>query len=109
MIAEKQGGKTVEKNLALACKLCNTFKGSDIASIDPEEKKIVRLYQPRRDRWQDNFQIAEGKLIPLTAIARTTVWLLNLNRSDRIKERPMWLLSDKVNLPITYPSPYCLI
>lgn len=99
VIAEKHGGRTVEENLALACKLCNTFKGSDIASIDPEEKKIVRLYQPRRDRWQNNFQIAEGKLVPITAIARTTVWLLQLNRGDRIKERPMWLLSGQVDIP----------
>lgn len=36
VIAEKHGGLTEAFNLALACVLCNKFKGSDIASIDVE-------------------------------------------------------------------------
>lgn len=93
IIAEKHGGKTVEENLALACKLCNTFKGSDIASVDPETSEIVRLYQPRRDPWRVYFQFKEAELMPLTALARTTVRLLQLNRSDRLQERLLWIAS----------------
>ena len=93
VIAEKHGGATAEENLALACKLCNTFKGSDIASIDPESQEVVRLYQPRRDRWQDHFKIQQAEFTPLTPIARTTVWLLQLNRGDRLQERSLWLAS----------------
>jgi hypothetical protein len=94
IIAEKHGGETVEGNLALACKLCNTFKGSDIASVDPEGQEIIRLYQPRIDRWQDHFQLANAELIPLTAIARTTIFLLRLNRGDRLEERRLWSRDD---------------
>ena len=36
VIALKHGGQTVAGNLALCCVVCNRFKGSDIASIDPE-------------------------------------------------------------------------
>ncbi len=90
VIAEKHGGETVEGNLALACKLCNTYKGSDIASIDPESGEIVRLYQPGRDRWSEHFQLEGSGLMPLTDLARTTVWLLDLNRSERQEERPLW-------------------
>ncbi|MEL7072200.1 MAG: HNH endonuclease [Cyanobacteria bacterium J06581_3] len=93
VIAEKHGGQTVKDNLALACKLCNTLKGSDIASVDPQTQKITRLYQPRKDHWQTHFQYRNGKLVPLTAIARTTVWLLQLNRSNRLQERPLWIAS----------------
>ena len=35
VIAVKHGGQTVVENLALCCAVCNRFKGSDIASIDP--------------------------------------------------------------------------
>lgn len=61
VIAEKYGGQTDENNLALACTLCNKYKGSDLASIDPSNRAIVRLYQPGRDRWCDHFQLKEAK------------------------------------------------
>ena len=99
VIAEKHNGKTVEHNLALACKLCNTFKGSNIASVDPETQITTSLYHPRRDRWQDHFQLQDTELMSLTAIARTTIWLLKLNRSDRIQERRLWLASGLVYFP----------
>lgn len=101
VIAEKHGGRTVAENLTLACKLCNTLKGSDIASIDPETGEIVRLYQPGRDRWAEHFRLDGADLIPLTAIARTTIWLLQTNRDDRLQERPLWLASGFVQLPMS--------
>ena len=35
-IAEKHGGATDSNNLCLSCPRCNTAKGSDIGSVDPE-------------------------------------------------------------------------
>lgn len=99
VIAEKHGGETTEENLALACKLCNTFKGSDIASVDPLTQEITPLYHPRRDRWQEHFDLNDAELRPLTSRARTTIRLLQLNRSDRIEERRLWLASGLVQLP----------
>jgi hypothetical protein len=97
IIAEKHGGKTLESNLTLACKLCNTFKGSDIASIDPETGEIVRLYQPGLDCWADHFRLEGAELIPLTAIARTTLRLLDLNRRERLEERSFGLASGLID------------
>ncbi len=34
IISEKHSGETTEANLALACTLCNKYKGSDIATLD---------------------------------------------------------------------------
>lgn len=99
VIAEKHGGTTTEDNLALACKLCNTFKGSDIASIDPETDEITPLYNPRRDRWSEHFQLKEAELIPLTDRSRTTIRLLQLNRNQILKERALWLASGLVSFP----------
>jgi 5-methylcytosine-specific restriction endonuclease McrA len=47
VIAEKHGGATTIENLALACFDCNSFKGSDIASIDPDTGNLVALFNPR--------------------------------------------------------------
>ena len=58
VIAEKHGGQTDENNLALACTICNKYKGSDLASIDPSNGEIVRLYHPRCDRWREHFQFS---------------------------------------------------
>jgi HNH endonuclease len=98
-ISEKHGGKTLFINLALACKRCNTYKGSDIASIDPETQMTTPLYHPRRDSWSDHFQIQDNELVPLTAVARTTIWLLQLNSPSRLRERSLWLTSGLVYVP----------
>ena len=99
VIAEKHGGTTTADNLAFACKLCNTFKGSDIASIDPETNEVTPLYNPRRDRWQEHFQLNDTEFVALTSKARATIRLLQLNRSDRLKERQLWIATAAVQLP----------
>ncbi|MCC3419868.1 MAG: HNH endonuclease [Microcoleus sp. PH2017_29_MFU_D_A] len=91
IIAEKHSGETVESNLALSCSICNKNKGSDIASIDPETGEVVRLYNPRKDSWEDHFQIQteNGTIQPLTAIGRVTVRLLQVNRAEYLIERKL--------------------
>jgi hypothetical protein len=99
MIAEKHGGQTDEDNLALACTSCNKFKGSDLASIDPLNSEIVRLYQPRNDLWREHFQFQSGEILPLTAIGRVTVRLLQLNRSERVAVRRVLEQAGVVQIP----------
>jgi 5-methylcytosine-specific restriction endonuclease McrA len=89
IIAEKHSGKTEPDNLALACVLCNKYKGSDIASLDPETGKITTLYNPRQDVWHEHFLLRDNGTIiePLTAIGRATAQVLRLNTPERISER----------------------
>ncbi|MFM6122445.1 MAG: HNH endonuclease [Sphaerospermopsis kisseleviana] len=89
VIAEKHGGATVLENLALSCSLCNQAKGSDIASIDPDSGDTVRLYNPRKDIWQEHFILnsQSGMIEPLTAIGRVTVQLLRMNRVEYLPVR----------------------
>ncbi len=42
IISKKHGGLTEAGNLALSCVLCNKYKGSDLASVDPDTGEIVR-------------------------------------------------------------------
>ncbi|MBD2194815.1 MULTISPECIES: HNH endonuclease [Calothrix] len=99
VIAEKHGGQTDETNLALACTICNKYKGSDLTSIDPSNGEIVRLYQPRHDRWYDHFQLKDGEIQPLTAIGRVTVRLLQMNRPERVEERKVLLQANVLIVP----------
>jgi HNH endonuclease len=89
VIAEKHGGLTVEQNLALSCTICNKHKGSDISSIDYETDAIVPLFNPRKDVWSEHFKIENGTFIGLTANARATIRLLQINNLSRVEERKM--------------------
>jgi hypothetical protein len=101
VIAEKHGGQTDEGNLALACTICNKHKGSDLASIDPMSGEIVRLYQPRGDRWGDHFQLnpENGEIIALTVIGRVTARLLRVNRRERVEERGLLVRAKVLHVP----------
>lgn len=99
VIAEKHGGQTDTSNLALACTICNKHKGSDLASIDPLDGEIVRLFHPRRDGWRSHFQLQDGEIVALDAVSRVTVRLLQLNRPERIEERRLLAQADELHLP----------
>ena len=87
IIAEKHDGITEAENLALSCPCCNRFKGSDIASIDPETGKLTPFFNPRLQQWSDHFQLERGAIIPLTAEGRVTAKILQFNLLERILER----------------------
>ncbi|MEH2231164.1 MAG: HNH endonuclease signature motif containing protein [Nostoc sp.] len=91
IIAEKHSGRTEAENLALSCTLCNKHKGSDLASVDPETRKIVPLYHPRQDIWHEHFRLSGAEFVPLSPIGRVTIGLLQLNRRDRVEERQLLL------------------
>ncbi len=87
IISRKHGGTSAADNLALACVLCNRRKGSDVASIDPGTGRVVRLFDPRRDRWADHLSVNEEHIEPLTEVGRVTIHLLRLNSPERLSER----------------------
>ena len=73
--------------MAWSCFWCNAHKGTDLASVDPESGRIVRLFGPRQDNWDEHFQTQAGRIIPLTAIGRVTVRLLQFNRPETVMSR----------------------
>ncbi len=79
VIARQHGGRTTGSNLALACLHCNAHKGPNIAGVDPDHGRIVRLFNPRRHKWQRHFRWSGVYLVGRTAIGRATVTVLNMN------------------------------
>src|ERR1700741_4917849 len=62
IIAIKHRGQTEDSNPAWTCFSGNRAKGSDLASIDIDTGRLVRLFTPRRDRWKRHFRL-EGAII----------------------------------------------
>jgi hypothetical protein len=87
IIARQHGGKDTESNLALACIRCNLYKGPNLAGIDPASKEMVRLFHPRRDRWEDHFRWRGPRLIGKTDIGRATIRVLAMNGEGWIAVR----------------------
>jgi hypothetical protein len=87
IIAQKHRGLTVAENLALSCFYCNSFKGPNIAGIDPETGVLTRLFHPRQDRWADHFRWQGAILIGQTAVGRTTIEVLEINAADCVELR----------------------
>jgi hypothetical protein len=87
IIARQHGGADDFENLAWACHQCNLHKGTNLAGLDPDTGEMVRLFHPRRDRWEDHYAWDGAKLAGLTAIGRTTAWLLEMNAPERVELR----------------------
>jgi HNH endonuclease len=75
------GGETIAENLALACVSCSLRKSAKETAIDPQTKKEVPIFHPRKDIWKEHFRWNDVKIEGLTEIGRATVNSLNLNRS----------------------------
>jgi hypothetical protein len=87
VVASKHGGESTEDNLVLACLPCNRYKGSDLTSIDPLTGVITPLFHPRNQIWLEHFQLEEGSILGLTAVGRTTIFLLRMNEINRVQFR----------------------
>lgn len=88
IISEKQGGGTTFVNLALACRLCNLSKGSSIAAWHEFQDALIRLYNPRKDRWNQHFTLRpSGLIVARTEIGQGTIKVLNLNDLNRVQAR----------------------
>jgi hypothetical protein len=98
VLAEKHGGTTEFSNLALACLHCNLFKGPNIAGFDGQTRRVVRLFNPRRDRWSRHFLWRGATLVGRTSIGRVTVDVLNINDPDYLKAREE-LIAEGLFLP----------
>ncbi len=86
-----KNGKTISKNLALACRGCNLHKSDKTFGFDAVSDEIIRLFNPRNDVWNEHFGWAQNftMTIGLTPIGRVTVDVLKLNRQGLVNLREM--------------------
>lgn len=87
------GGQTLLDNLCLSCVGCNGFKLHYQTGTDPETDQEVTLFNPRSQNWRDHFQWSENglEIVGLTAIGRTTIARLRMNRDSLISARQRWV------------------
>jgi HNH endonuclease len=85
-------GADTEANLALACRSCNLWKATHIASRDPDSGVEVRLFHPRSDRWEDHFavEVEQGIIHGRTARGRATITRLRMNHPAQQQARQQW-------------------
>jgi|SRR5579859_4239021 len=93
LFPESRGGVTEEDNLWLACSGCNDHKGDRIEAPDPLTSEVVRLFNPRYQRWSEHFAwTPEGdRMLGLTPVGRATVIALKLKRAILVDTRRVWV------------------
>ena len=88
IVSLKYGGDERSDNLCLACAPCNRHKGAEIAAIDPHTEQATRLFNPRRQNWDEHFQVnSDASLTGLSPEGRATVLVLRMNEAPRIEQR----------------------
>ena len=87
------GGRTVERNLWLSCRRCNSFKGVQIQAEDSETLETVNLFNPREQLWNEHFRWSEDgtEVVGFTPIGRATVSALKLNNPVILVTRRLWV------------------
>ncbi len=90
-----RGGTDDEDNLWLACRLCNSYKGTQTHGRDRVSNRLVPLFNPRSQQWFRHFTWSEDgtEIIGLTACGRATVAALQLNNSIAVTVRSQWVIA----------------
>jgi len=88
-------GNSEMTNLALACSVCNQFKGTDVATYLPPDERLTPLFNPRTQKWDAHFSVFDGEIFPKSEIGMATVQVLNLNDRDRVTLRRLLMLSKR--------------
>lgn len=94
IVPEVKGGSSEKNNLWLACRSCNSRKGSQTEAIDPETNMPTPIFNPRTQTWSDHFEWSDDqtKILGLTATGRATVEALKLNNEYIVAARHQWVL-----------------
>lgn len=87
VIAAQHLGTDDPKNLAWSCQRCNLCKGTNLTAVDPDSAEVVRLFNPRSERWTEHFAVHGNRIVGLTPTGRATVWLLQMNCEERLELR----------------------
>ncbi|MEQ8786364.1 MAG: HNH endonuclease signature motif containing protein [Pirellulaceae bacterium] len=106
--AQKHGGPTAIENLALSCAACSLFKGPNAVGYDPVTDEMQPLFNPRTQHWDDHFKWNDASLSGRTAIGRTTIRVLNINRPLRVLHRKLLIELGVFPPSSRATSPRCL-
>jgi len=66
--------------------------------LDPVTRKLTKLFNPRRHKWQRHFRWDGPYLRGKTAVGRTTILVLAINHPDAVEVREE-IIDEGVFLP----------
>ena len=84
VIARQHHGTDAIDNLAWSCLNCNSLKGPNLSSIDPDTGNLAYLFNPRKNKWDRHFAMHDGLIVPLTLKGRATLSLLEMNELESV-------------------------
>ncbi|AGY60311.1 HNH endonuclease [Gloeobacter kilaueensis] len=89
------GGTNEEENLWLSCRLCNSYKGTQVRARDPITGRSTKLFNPRTQRWSRHFRWSPDgtRVIGYTVCGRATVIALQMNNLIAVTVRQQWELA----------------
>lgn len=92
VVPRSAGGRTTSSNLCLCCPTCNRHKAARKRALDPARGVSAPLFHPVRDSWEEHFEWRDGATIIAgrTAVGRTTVQALQMNRPVIVELRRYW-------------------
>lgn len=93
ILPSARGGGDELFNLALACRACNLFKADRLHAVDELTGEVVDLFDPRRQNWQEPFQVEldSGRILGTTPVGRATVMALRMNHPLQLAARRQWM------------------
>ncbi|MBE9176237.1 HNH endonuclease [Synechocystis salina LEGE 06155] len=110
VIPKSLGGSEEFDNLALACRRCNERRYNFVASIDPQTKNIVAIFNLRQQNWAEHFTWTNRGIIiqGTTPTGRATCIRLDLNdtrypEEDSIQATRQFWLKTGLHPPIDDP------
>jgi hypothetical protein len=66
----------------------------NLSGIDPNSGKVVPLFHPRRQLWDEHFGWDGARLLAKTPAGRATMHLLQINRADAVAVRRLLIQED---------------
>ncbi len=90
-MARQHGIDDSPSNLGLSCDRCNLLKGPNRSSIDVVTREVVPLFHPRRQQWNEHFELRGAEIVGTAPTGRATVELLKMNSSRRRELRSQLL------------------
>jgi hypothetical protein len=84
LVARQHGGGDELENLVWACARCNSRKGTNLSGVDPDSSEVVRIFNPRIQKWNEHFGLSGHTIEGRTPTGRTSVWLLDMNFEPRL-------------------------
>jgi hypothetical protein len=90
-LPERAGGRSVATNLAWARPACNGHKGDARLAVDPQTRRRIALFNPRRDDWETHFRWSDDfrQIVGRTSKGRATAARLKFNRPKAIYLRAL--------------------